>query len=123
MGSNPTLSATPFIFLHLQSVVSIKDRAEVVDRARRKALELEANRAGIETVQEIGSGKGPTVTEAVASYLKDIEAFGKCLHKLHLKIGSIFEVLLEFRELRFQGFFELLDIGRIGIPQFLDFLG
>jgi hypothetical protein len=28
-----------------------------------------------------------------------IEAFGKCLHKLHLKIGSIFEVLLEFREL------------------------
>jgi integrase/recombinase XerD len=51
----------------------IKDRAEVVDRARRKALELEANRAGIETVQEIGSGKGPTVTEAVASYLKDME--------------------------------------------------
>ncbi len=51
----------------------IKDRAEVVDRARRKALELEANRAGIETVQEIGSGKGPTVAEAVASYLKDME--------------------------------------------------
>ncbi len=49
----------------------IKDRVEVVDRARRKALELEANRAGIETVQEIGSGKGLTVTEAVASYLKD----------------------------------------------------
>jgi integrase/recombinase XerD len=51
----------------------IKDRAEVVDRARRKALELEANRAGIETVQEIGSGKGLTVAEAVASYLKDME--------------------------------------------------
>jgi integrase/recombinase XerD len=51
----------------------IKDRAEVVDRARRKALELKANRAGIETVQEIGSGKGSTVTEAVASYLKDME--------------------------------------------------
>ena len=51
----------------------IKDRAEVVDRARRKALELEANRAGIETVQEIGSGKGLSVTEAVASYLKDME--------------------------------------------------
>jgi hypothetical protein len=30
----------------------IKDRAEVIDRARRKAIELEANRAGIETVQE-----------------------------------------------------------------------
>jgi len=51
----------------------IKERAEVVDRARRKALELEANRAGIETVQEIGSGKGNTVAEAVASYLKDME--------------------------------------------------
>jgi hypothetical protein len=51
----------------------IKEWAEVVDRARRKALELEANRADIETVQEIGSGKGLTVTEAVASYLKDME--------------------------------------------------
>jgi integrase/recombinase XerD len=51
----------------------IKERAEVVDRARRKALELEANRAGIETVQEIGSGKGVTVAEAVASYLQDME--------------------------------------------------
>ena len=36
----------------------IKDRAEVVDRARRKAIELEANRAGIETVQENGNGRG-----------------------------------------------------------------
>lgn len=44
-----------------------------MDRARRKALELEANRAGIETVQEIGSGKGLSVTEAVASSLKDME--------------------------------------------------
>jgi integrase len=51
----------------------IKDRAEVLDRARRKAIELQANRAGIETVQEIGSGRGPTVTGAVASYLKDME--------------------------------------------------
>jgi integrase/recombinase XerD len=51
----------------------IKDRVEVIDRARRKALELEANRAGIETVQEIGSGKGPTIAEAVASYLMDME--------------------------------------------------
>jgi len=51
----------------------IKDRAEVVDRARRKALELEANRAGIETVQENGNGRGLAVAEAVASYLKDIE--------------------------------------------------
>ncbi len=51
----------------------VKDRAEVLDRARRKALELEANRAGIETVEEIGSGKGPTVTEAIASYLEDMK--------------------------------------------------
>ena len=51
----------------------IKDRAEVLDRARRKAIELKANRAGIETVREIGNGRGPTVAEAVASYLKDME--------------------------------------------------
>jgi len=51
----------------------IKDRAEVVDRARRKAIELQANRAGIQTVQEIGSGRGPMVTEAVASYLEDMK--------------------------------------------------
>jgi hypothetical protein len=51
----------------------IKDRADVIDRARRKAIELEANRAGIETVQENGNGNGATVAEAVASYLKDIE--------------------------------------------------
>ena len=38
-----------------------------------KALELEANRAGIETVQENGTVKGFTVAEAVASYLKDME--------------------------------------------------
>src|SRR6267143_3487978 len=50
-----------------------KDRAEVVDRARRKALELEANRAGIETVQENGDGTAFTLAEAVASYLKDME--------------------------------------------------
>jgi len=51
----------------------VKDRAEVLDRARRKAIELQANRAGIETVQENGQGSGFTVAEAVASYLKDIE--------------------------------------------------
>src|SRR5260370_29036946 len=51
----------------------LKDHAEVVARARRKALELEANRAGIETVQESGNGRGPAVAEAVASYLKDME--------------------------------------------------
>ena len=51
----------------------IKDRVEVVDRARRKAIELAANRAGIETVQEIGSGRGATITEAVASYLEDMK--------------------------------------------------
>jgi integrase/recombinase XerD len=51
----------------------VKERAEVLDRARRKAIELEANRAGIETVQENSNGKGITVAEAVASYLKDVE--------------------------------------------------
>src|SRR5580700_768542 len=51
----------------------IKDRAEVVDLARRKALELEANRAGIETVQENGNRRGLAIAEAVASYLKDME--------------------------------------------------
>lgn len=51
----------------------IKDCAEVLDRARRKALELEANRAGIETVSGNGNGRGPTVAEAVAAYLKDME--------------------------------------------------
>jgi len=45
----------------------------VLDRTRRKAVELQANRAGIETVQEIGSGRGTTVTEAVASYLEDMK--------------------------------------------------
>jgi hypothetical protein len=42
-------------------------------QTERKALELEANRAGIETVQENGNGRGPAVAEAVASYLKDME--------------------------------------------------
>jgi hypothetical protein len=51
----------------------IKDRAEVLDRARRKALELEANRAGIETVQESRDGAACTLAESVASYLKDVE--------------------------------------------------
>lgn len=51
----------------------IRDPAEVVDRARRKAIELEANRAGIETVQDNGNGKGLLIAEAVAGYLKDME--------------------------------------------------
>ena len=51
----------------------IKERTEVLDRARRKAIELEAQRAGIQTVQEIGSGRGATVSEAVASYLEDMQ--------------------------------------------------
>jgi hypothetical protein len=46
---------------------------QVVDRARRKAIELEVNRAGIETVQENGDGKRLTVVKAVASYLKGME--------------------------------------------------
>ncbi|HTQ61843.1 MAG TPA: hypothetical protein VMI32_16590 [Candidatus Solibacter sp.] len=36
-----------------------KERAEVVDRACPKALELEAIRAGIETIQESGAAKDP----------------------------------------------------------------
>ena len=44
-----------------------------MDRARRKAIELEANRAGIETVQENGNVRSSTLAEAVASYLKDME--------------------------------------------------
>jgi hypothetical protein len=56
-----------------ENVNRFKDRLEVVDRGRRKAIELAANRAGIETVQEIGSGREPTVTEAVASYLEDMK--------------------------------------------------
>ncbi len=51
----------------------IKNRAEVVDRARRKAIELQANRAGIETVRENANGRGSTVAEAVASYLEDMK--------------------------------------------------
>ena len=51
----------------------VKERAEVVDRARRKAIELQANRAGIETVQEIDSSRGVSVADAVADYLKDME--------------------------------------------------
>ncbi len=51
----------------------IKDRAEVIDRARRKAIELQANRAGIETVQATDSGPRLTIAEAVASYLKDMK--------------------------------------------------
>src|SRR5579871_6722116 len=42
----------------------IKDRAEVIDRARRKAIELQANRAGIETVQATDSGPRLTIAEA-----------------------------------------------------------
>ena len=51
----------------------VKERLEVVDRARRKAIELQANRAGIETVQEIDNSRGVLTADAVASYLKDME--------------------------------------------------
>ncbi len=51
----------------------IKDRAEVVHNARRKAIELQANRAGIETIQTNENGHGPTVAEAVSAYLEDIK--------------------------------------------------
>ena len=45
----------------------IKDRAEVVDRARRKALELEANRAGIETLVTAPAVAVAVVNAAVKS--------------------------------------------------------
>src|SRR5258708_12132615 len=48
----------------------VKDRAEVLDHARRKAIELEANRAAIKTVQETGNGKHPTLTHPPVSSLK-----------------------------------------------------
>jgi len=51
----------------------VKERSEVVDRARRKAIELQANRAGVETVQEIASSRGILVADAVGSYLRDME--------------------------------------------------
>jgi integrase len=51
----------------------VKERSEVVDRARRKAIELQAIRAGIETVQEIDNPRGVLVVDAVATYLKDME--------------------------------------------------
>ena len=44
-----------------------------MDRARRKAIELQANRAGIETVRENVNGQGHTVAEAFASYSRDME--------------------------------------------------
>src|SRR5271170_4651946 len=46
--------------------------------------------------QEIGSGKGPTVTEAVASYLKDIaSARTQDLHGLQVLLGTVRRPLRE----------------------------
>jgi integrase/recombinase XerD len=50
----------------------VKDRAEVLDRARRKAIEFQANRAGIETVPE-NRPPACTVADAVDSYLDDMK--------------------------------------------------
>src|SRR5437016_14423045 len=52
---------------------SVKDSAEVLEHARRKAIELDAGKAGIE-VAEVDGGDRVCVADAVADYLKEIEA-------------------------------------------------
>jgi hypothetical protein len=69
----------------------IKDHAEVVDRARRKAIGLQVDRAGIETVREIGSGTWFTVAEAVASHLAATRA--KNLYRLQILPGTFCQQL------------------------------
>jgi hypothetical protein len=61
----------------------IKNRAEVVDRARRKAIELQANRAGIETV---GKPRGQSEGNGAAVF---IAAVGETLpgHYHAVRIG------------------------------------
>ena len=67
------------------------DHAEVVDRARRKAIGHQADRAGIETVREIGSGTWFAVAEAVASYLAATRA--KNLYRLQILPGTFCQQL------------------------------
>ena len=51
---------------------SVKDTNEVLEQARRKAIELDAGKAGIE-LAESEEGQGLRVSDAVKDYLKEIE--------------------------------------------------
>jgi integrase/recombinase XerD len=51
---------------------SVKDAVEVLEQARRKAIELEAGKAGME-IAETEEGSRIRVRDAVAAYLKEIE--------------------------------------------------
>jgi integrase len=51
---------------------SVKDSAEVLEQSRRKAIELDAGKAGIE-IAESEEGERIRVRDAVAAYLKEIE--------------------------------------------------
>jgi integrase/recombinase XerD len=51
---------------------SVKDSAEVLEHARRKAIELDAGKAGIE-IAESEEGERIRVRDAVDTYLKEIE--------------------------------------------------
>lgn len=51
---------------------SVKDSAEVMEQARRKAIELDANKAGIE-IAGTEPGEYLRVSDAVGAYLKEIE--------------------------------------------------
>ncbi len=51
---------------------SVKNSAEVLEQARRKAIELDAGKAGIE-VAEVDGRDRVRVADAVAAYLKEIE--------------------------------------------------
>lgn len=51
---------------------SVKDSAEVLEQARRKVIELDAGKAGIEVAEVDGSDR-IRVADAVADYLKEIE--------------------------------------------------
>src|SRR5436309_1918266 len=51
---------------------SVKDSAEVLEQARRKAIELEANKAGLEIAPD-EQGERVRLRDAVATYLKEIE--------------------------------------------------
>ena len=52
--------------------LSVKDSGAVLEQARRKAIELDAGKAGIE-IAEHGEGERIRVIDAVAAYLKEIE--------------------------------------------------
>jgi integrase len=51
---------------------TVKDSTEVLEHARRKAIELDASKAGIE-IAESEAGPSVRVRDAVAAYLKEIE--------------------------------------------------